>query len=54
MDILTRTRSLGEKLADEPETWRWRDSAGDSVRVELIAGRLASWTLERGSPQDPS
>jgi hypothetical protein len=50
MDILTRTRSLGEKLADEPETWRWRDGAGDSVRVELIAGRLASWTLERGEP----
>jgi hypothetical protein len=54
MDILTRTRSLGEKLADEPETWRWRDDAGDSVRVELIDGRLARWTLERGTPQDQS
>ena len=49
MKILTITRSLGEKLADEPETWRWRDGAGDSVRVVLRAGRCTEWALERAA-----
>ncbi len=47
--ILGLTRSLGEKLADQPETWRWRDGAGDSVRVVLRAGRCTEWALERAA-----
>ena len=49
MKILTLTRSLGEKLADQPETWRWRDGAGDSVRVVMQGGRCAEWALERAA-----
>jgi len=52
MKILTLTRSLGEKLADEPETWCWRDGAGDRVRVVMQGGRCAEWALERATQAD--
>jgi hypothetical protein len=52
MDILVLTRSLGEKLADDPETFVWRDASGASVRIELRGGRCATWSLERRA--DPS
>ena len=49
MDIILLTRSLGEKLADEPETYRWRDPGGDSVEVELAGGKLRSWRFQRAA-----
>ena len=49
MKILTLTRSLGERLADSPETWRWQDGAGDSVRVVMQAGRCSEWALQRAA-----
>lgn len=52
MDIIGLTRSLGEKLADDPETFRWRDAGGSSVTVELRAGRCVRWTLQR--PAEPA
>jgi len=45
--ILKITRSLGRKLADEPETWAWTDAAGDEVQVRLAAGRVTAWELKR-------
>ena len=47
MDLIGLTRSLGEKLSDAPETWRWHDSAGDSVQVVMHSGRCTEWTLLR-------
>ena len=52
MDVIQLTRSLGEKLADEPETYRWTDGSGVSVTVELASGRCTRWTLAR--PADES
>ena len=49
MDIILLTRSLGEKLAEHPETYRWRDPGGDSVEVELVGGKLRSWRFNRAS-----
>lgn len=49
VQILALTRSLGVRLSDEPETWCWRDEAGDEVRVELRDGRLAAWDLKRAA-----
>jgi hypothetical protein len=46
-DVLKLTRSLGKKLADEPETYLWTDAAGDSVQVQLRDGRLSEWQLQR-------
>ncbi len=51
MEILPLTRSLGVKVADEPETFVWSDAAGDSVRIELAGGRCVRWELTRRSPQ---
>lgn len=54
MDIIMLTRSLGEKLAPEPETWCWRDSAGHSVQVVLRDGRCSHWSLTRSADAEPT
>jgi hypothetical protein len=46
-DVLKLTRSLGRRVADEPETWAWADAAGDTVEVQLVDGRISAWTLQR-------
>jgi hypothetical protein len=48
--VLALTRSLGRRLAETPETWAWRDEAGDEVQVELRDGRVTAWRLQRGAP----
>ena len=47
--ILGFTRCLGIKIADDPETFEWRDGGGDAVRVEFRAGKLERWTLRRAT-----
>ena len=49
LEILPLTRSLGQKLADEPETFAWADEAGDRVVVELRGGRCSAFRLERAT-----
>ena len=50
LEILPMTRSLGQKLADDPETFVWTDAGGDRVRVELRNGRCTAFALERAEP----
>ena len=52
MQVLPLTRSLGERLSDEPEAWRWRDAGVDAVCVELRAGRVSAVRLERAAACD--
>lgn len=52
--ILALTRSLGTRIADDPETFEWRDAGGDTVRVQLRNGRLVRWELQRGVADPPS
>ncbi len=47
--LLLHSRSLGQRLADEPETWAWADESGDRVIAEFGAGRLMRHRLERAS-----
>jgi hypothetical protein len=47
IDILPLANSLGEKVADDPETFVWRDATGASVRVELVDGRCRRWQVVR-------
>jgi hypothetical protein len=54
MDIILLTRSLGEKLADDPETFRWRDPGGDTVEVELVGGRVRTWRFHRAGEAAPA
>jgi len=51
MQVLQLTKSLGQKLAEVPETWGWTDAGGDQVRLVFEGGRLQSWTLERAAAQ---
>jgi hypothetical protein len=48
--IVMMTRSLGQKVGDNPEAYRWTDPSGSHVTLELHGGKLARWTLWR--PQD--
>jgi uncharacterized protein (DUF58 family) len=52
LDILPLTRSLGRKVADDPETFEWGDESGARVRVELVSGRLSQWSLLREPAAD--
>jgi hypothetical protein len=52
MDIILLTRSLGEKLADDPETFRWTDASGAAVTVELVNGRCVRWSFVRPADAD--
>jgi hypothetical protein len=55
--ILAITKSLGTKLADDPETFEWRDAGGDAVHVELRGGKLERSTLQRAAgaaPESPN
>jgi hypothetical protein len=47
--ILGFTKCLGKKVADDPETFEWRDAGGDAVRIELRQGKLDRWTLLRAA-----
>ena len=47
--ILVLTKCLGSKIADDPETFEWRDGGGDAVRIELRGGRLDRWDLQRAA-----
>ncbi len=51
IDLIQLTRSLGQKLSDEPERFRWQDESGASVDVELVNGHVRRWTLNRPAPE---
>lgn len=49
-EVLALTRSLGLATPCEEgaeEAWRWSDAGGASVVVQLRAGRVCRWRLER-------
>lgn len=49
VDVIGMTRSLGERVSESPEVWRWRDDGGAAVMLEFEQARLAHWQLERDS-----
>lgn len=49
LQVMKLTGSIGEKLADEPETFAWRDAGGDAVQVVFTGGRVGSWQLQRAA-----
>ena len=54
LEILPLTRSLGQKVADDPETYLWTDAGGDRVRVQLSGGRCSAFALERAGDGPPA
>ena len=59
MHILKLTRSLGQQVVQQngldSEVFVWTDDADDSVRVELVNGRVNTWALQRAdvAPETP-
>jgi phosphatidylglycerophosphate synthase len=47
LQVVQLTRSLGRKLADDPETWTWGDAGGATLTLVFAGGRLQDWTLTR-------
>ena len=47
LDVLPLTRSLGQRVGEAPEVWRWADASGAAVELEFAAGRLQRWRLSR-------
>ncbi|MCW7540029.1 hypothetical protein OOT46_19515 [Aquabacterium sp. A7-Y] len=52
MQLVLLARSLGEKLGEAPERYRWTDPGGSHLTVEVKGGKVVSWELWR--PQDPT
>ncbi len=48
-EVLKLTRSLGRRVAEEPETWAWADAGGDEVQVVMHDGRVSTWELRRAA-----
>jgi phosphatidylglycerophosphate synthase len=52
MQVITLTRSLGRRTANDPETFEWADASGAVVSVEFVDGRCTTWRLAR--PVEPA
>ena len=51
LQVLTLTRSLGNRLSETPERWGWADPGGARLKLEFAGGKLQHWALERGEPE---
>ncbi len=45
--VVSLTRSLGKRVAEDPETWAWVDASGSGVTIVFDKGRCQRWTLSR-------
>ena len=59
LKVVTKTKSLGRKIAGSDDDWRWSDDGGASVVLHFERGRLERWRIERtdepvGGSADPA
>ncbi len=47
LEVVKLTRSLGQRVSEEPEVWRWSDDGGSSVEITFVNGRCTRWALQR-------
>ena len=45
--VVALTKSLGKRVAEDPETWAWADASGSGVSIVFAKGRCQRWTLTR-------
>jgi len=45
--VIGLARSLGRRIADDPDTWAWSDGGGAEVRIVFERGRCVRWALTR-------
>jgi uncharacterized protein (DUF58 family) len=53
IEVVQLTRSLGQRVSEAPEVWRWSDAGGVAVALTFERGRLEHWSLSRtdGEPE---
>jgi len=49
--VVVMTKSLGRRIDETQEVYRWSDDGGASVSITFANGRCASWTLTRAPEQ---
>jgi hypothetical protein len=47
LQVVAFTKSIGQRVAEEPDTWEWRDASGSDVTIVFEKGRCKRWTLNR-------
>ena len=47
LQIVSLTRSLGERIGEAPEAYTWTDAGGSQVCIRFDKGRCLSWVLNR-------
>ncbi|HEY0821041.1 MAG TPA: hypothetical protein VGD46_19805 [Rhizobacter sp.] len=52
MQVIAITRSLGEAVADQPDTWTWHDGGDSRVTLVFEGGKLRRWELTRPTPTE--
>jgi len=53
LEVVKLTKSLGVRVSEAPEVWRWADDGGSSVEITFINGRCTRWALQRPSEAAP-
>ena len=53
MQVVGMTKSLGRKLGDSGDVWRWTDDGGNQVEVVFEDGRCQRWQLLRAAEAEP-
>ena len=51
VEVLPLTRSLGQKVREQPETYGWTDAGGARVELQMEKGTVSSWQLIRPDDQ---
>jgi hypothetical protein len=52
LQVISITKSLGERIQETPETWAWKDEGDNRVALVFEAGKLLSWELVRPVQDD--
>ncbi|MES1163978.1 MAG: hypothetical protein ABUL50_13045, partial [Rhizobacter sp.] len=45
--VVAMTKSLGQRVDESQEVYRWSDDGGASVNITFANGRCATWALNR-------
>jgi hypothetical protein len=53
MQVITLTKSLGERIHEAPETWAWADDGHSRVTLVFERAKLSRWQLTRPDAPTP-
>lgn len=54
LQVVTLTRSLGRRLDEAGDRWRWEDDGASHVSLSFARGRLVSFVLDRPAEAPPA